>query len=244
MNLTFKNFLVLALATTLAGCSKDDDATSQPPASTTTGTVTGSVSPANGASRVLLISGADTLKATPSGFGEYTFEEVKPGPYQVMAKPFPDHEAPAPVAVSVSAGQTTTVPVITLTRVPIDGLISVSVDGSVISGTPLFSAVGNGSISISNSTMAIYLELPEITKTGTYTNANSDLSVIVLQGPNTDRWETTKTTGTATLTVTAFDPVTLKGSATFSFSAPASGNGATGNKVGTNGSLKNARLAR
>ena len=245
MKLHLKHFLILALAAFATACGNDED-TSQPtptPAATT-GEVSGTVTPSNGASHVFLISGTDTLKTVPSAFGDFEFAEVKPGTYQVMAKPFFDHEAPAPTSVTVKAGQTTTVPVITLTKIPIDGLISVSLDGSVISGTPLFSAVGNGSISISNSTDQVYLELPIITGTGTYTNANSDLNVIILQSPTSARWETTKTLGTATLTVTSFDPVTLKGNATFSFSAPASANGATGSKVGTNGSLKNTRLAR
>lgn len=239
MKTSVKYFVMLAFATLMSGCSKDDNAT-QP---NITGNISGSIDPTNGASQVLLYAGQDTLKATPDNFGDFEFNEVKPGNYHIVAKPFSDHEAPGPAPVTITAGKTEPVH-IQLIKIPIDGLISVSVDGSTLSGTPLFSAVGNGSISISNVTLGVYLELPVITGPGTFTNANSNLNVIVLEGPTGARWETIKTSGTATLTVTSFDPVTLKGNATFSFSAPANGNGATGNKAGTNGSLKNARLAR
>ncbi len=245
MKISLKYCFIAALGFLTAGCGNDDDTANPttPTPAATTGNISGSITPANGASMVFLIAGTDTLKTSPSGFGTFEFEEVKPGNYQVMAKPFSDHEGPGPSPVTVTAGKTEEVH-INLTKIPIDGLMSVSIDGSIIQGTPVFSAVGHGSVSISNSDYLVYIDLPIISGTGNYTNANSDLKVTVLQYPTSARWETTKTLGTATLTVTAFDPNSLKGNATFSFSAPASGNGATGNKAGTNGSLKNTRLVR
>lgn len=246
MKIRLKYFSMLALAGILAGCGNDEDPAQPDPRPNTSpnGSVVGSVSPANGASRVLLFAGQDTLKTTPNSTGVFSFADVKPGNYQVVARAYPGYLAPAPTAVTLEAGKVTEVPEIKMMALPINGLLAVTINGSPVNGTPIFSAVGNGSLSYSDGNLGFYLELPVISGPGTYTNANSDLNVIVIEGPSGARWETTKTLGTASLTVTSYDPVTLKGDATFSFTAPASANGATGSKTGTNGSLQNVRLYR
>lgn len=48
-----------------------------------TGTIKGTLSPANSVNQVLAISGTDTLKVTPDS-SSFTFEQVKAGSYTVI----------------------------------------------------------------------------------------------------------------------------------------------------------------
>ena len=48
-----------------------------------TGTIKGTLSPANSVDQVLAISGADTLKVTPDS-ASFTFDQVKAGSYTII----------------------------------------------------------------------------------------------------------------------------------------------------------------
>ena len=237
MRLRLKYFVLLAVTAFSFGCDKDDD--TQP----TTGTVKGSISPANGGSQVFLITGSDTLKATPASTGTYEFTQVKAGSYQATVKTNAGYSAPAATAITVTAGQTTDVPVITLTQVPANGAASVVIDGVTFSGTPSFAGFGTGKLFYLSNGFQVHITLPaNITGPGTFTtSASSDLVFMVLNNSTGATWSSDDAGGSGTLTVTSFDAATKKGNATFSFTATPS-MGATGNKVGTNGSLQNVRL--
>lgn len=238
MRFSLKSLFFVALTAFAFGCDSDDDA-----ANPSNGTVKGSVSPANGASQVFLVTGTDTIKGTPAADGTYELKDVKPGDYQISAKANANFMAPAASAVSVTAGNTTDVPVITLTALPANGSASVSIGGTTYSGTPTFAGFGNGTLFYLSNGNQIHITLPAgISGPGTFTtSATSDLEFKVINNSSGATWSTDATGGTGTLTVSSYNATTKKGSATFSFTAVPT-MGGTGTKVGTNGTLLNVRL--
>jgi hypothetical protein len=236
MKASLKYFFLVLITAFSVGCGDDKDT------SPTTGIVKGSITPANGASKVYLVSGTDTVSGTPTSSGTFELTSVKPGSYQFSIKSNEGFSSPAPTAVEVTAGQTTEVPAITLTQLPANGLMSVSVSGTAYSGTPTFAAFGNGLLFIYSNGYQVHLTLPAITGTGTYTTSStSDLEFKVINNTTGAMWSSDNASGTGTLNITSYNATTKKGSGTFTFTATP-GSGATGNKVGTNGSLQNVKL--
>lgn len=240
--LTF--FFLTILTGFISGCGDEDNPTPD------AGTVTGTISPANAASKVYLIAGTDTIKGTPTAAGSYELTNVKAGTYSLAFKANDAYDAPAPSSVTVTARQTTTVPVATFTALPANGVMSVVINGVLQTGNVTYFG-GNDYPIILNSNgwpnntttgHSIWLTLPPITGVGTYTSAT--------QNPNGDEvefdvansnnfWWANYSMGTATVTVTSFNPTTKRISGTFSFTAISSGRP---DKVGTNGILKNIKL--
>jgi hypothetical protein len=72
------------------------------------GTVKGTVSPAEGAARVWVISSTDTLKAAINQ-GTFEIPDVKPGTYKVIIEAKPPYKNVAKDGVTVTDGQTSDV---------------------------------------------------------------------------------------------------------------------------------------
>jgi len=72
------------------------------------GTVKGTVSPAEGATRAWIISATDTLK-TDVNAGAFEIPDVKPGTYKVIIEAKPPYKNVAKDGITVTDGQTTEV---------------------------------------------------------------------------------------------------------------------------------------
>ncbi|MBS1597792.1 MAG: carboxypeptidase regulatory-like domain-containing protein [Bacteroidetes bacterium] len=72
------------------------------------GTVKGTVSPAEGATRAWIISSSDTLK-TSVNQGSFEIPDVKPGTYKVIIEAKPPYKNVAKDGITVTDGQTTEV---------------------------------------------------------------------------------------------------------------------------------------
>jgi hypothetical protein len=74
----------------------------------TAGSIKGTVSPADGASRAWALSATDTLKASISQ-GAYEIKDAKPGSYRVIIEAKPPYKNAAKDSVVVMDGQATEV---------------------------------------------------------------------------------------------------------------------------------------
>lgn len=71
-----------------------------------TGSITGKVSPADGATRAWALSGTDTLKANIES-GAFTISGLKAGTYRVIVEAKPPYKNAAKDGVTVTDGQPT-----------------------------------------------------------------------------------------------------------------------------------------
>jgi len=76
--------------------------------------IKGTISPADGAAQVLVISGSDTLKAAPQQ-GAFAFE-TKPGTYKVIVEAAGDYKNVEKDGVTVEEGKVTDLGTITLEK--------------------------------------------------------------------------------------------------------------------------------
>jgi hypothetical protein len=72
------------------------------------GSIKGTVTPANAAAKAWAISGTDTLKASIDG-GSFNISDVKPGVYKVIIEAMPPYKNIAKDGVTVADGQQTDV---------------------------------------------------------------------------------------------------------------------------------------
>ncbi len=79
------------------------------------GTVKGTVSPADAATRAWIISATDTLK-TPVTQGAFEIPDVKPGTYKVIIEAKPPYKNVAKDGITVTEGQTSDVGEIKLSQ--------------------------------------------------------------------------------------------------------------------------------
>ena len=80
-----------------------------------TGTVKGTVTPADGATRAWIISATDTLKS-PISNGTFEIPDVKPGIYKVVIEAKPPYKNVAKDGITVADGQTSDVGEIKLSQ--------------------------------------------------------------------------------------------------------------------------------
>ncbi len=78
-----------------------------------TGSVRGSITPSDGATRAWLISSSDTMRA-PVDKGAFEIVNVKPGTYKLIIEAKPPYKNLAKEGITVSDGQPTDVGVIKL----------------------------------------------------------------------------------------------------------------------------------
>jgi hypothetical protein len=76
--------------------------------------IKGTISPADAAAQVLVISGTDTLKAAPQD-GAFSFE-TKPGTYKVIVEGAGDYKSVEKDGVTVEEGKVTDLGTITLEK--------------------------------------------------------------------------------------------------------------------------------
>jgi hypothetical protein len=70
------------------------------------GSIKGTVTPANAAAKAWAISGTDTLKASIDG-GSFSISDAKPGVYKVIIEAMPPYKNMAKEGVTVGDGQQT-----------------------------------------------------------------------------------------------------------------------------------------
>jgi hypothetical protein len=240
--------LFVAFAGFFTGCGDDDKKDDPTPE---TGTVTGTISPANSASKVYLIVGTDTIKGTPTAAGTYELTDVKVGTYKLAFKATSAYVAPAPTDVTVTARQTTNVPVVTFATLPPNGLMSVEIDGVTHSRTPSNNVSGSFaepyiiSNNFSTYDYTVQIRIPHITGPGTFNITNSDLVFSISDGRTNYDYYTWYPGSSGTLTITSYNSATKRGNGTFSFvAANTSGdpNATPKTKAGVNGVLTNVKL--
>src|SRR5688572_22099354 len=104
MKSRFTLILLAAMGSLFYGCGDDKKEDPTPSATSETGTVSGTISPANSASKIFLISGTDTIKGTPTASGSYELTDVKSGTYSLAFKATSNYDTPAPSNVEVRKG--------------------------------------------------------------------------------------------------------------------------------------------
>lgn len=244
--LLFRFGLVLLLAGSLPAasmlnsCSSDKKDDPQP----TTGSLAGTVSPANGLTKVTATDGGGlTFVATPGTNGAFTIADLKPGEYTLSFTPASGYAQPGNRSITIVAGQQAAA-----------GTVEVESDGSVRNGTISWTRDGVAYTSTALSGMirpvGYLTEISASTTSGgsthqvsfTFSNSitgpgtyelfssgpgNNGGEYIVTTGSNTVRYgtylyQTGPTTGYAgrgNFIVTSFDATSRRMSGTFSYSA-------------------------
>lgn len=116
-----KYLLVLVSMISFCGCTSSDDKDTPPPAQQTpstpeptVGIITGTVTPANAATGVVLMFGSSTNSVVPDSNGNFQFPNLNPGAYVVYANPTSGYSQSAIVTTSVVAGETKNIGIITM----------------------------------------------------------------------------------------------------------------------------------
>ena len=227
---------LLAAGTFLTSCDKDDDKTPS------TGSLKATVTPAASATRINVIMGTDTVKATPSN-GVFTVDNLKAGKHTVIFTPAATYEQPAPQEVNITGGQTTDMGTITITK-PGPASMSAKIGGS--NWNSIFTSASNQNNQFTvgganTAQTAISIVISNINGAKTYTG--SEVNASVLEGMTMKAWMTGMPGSTATVNITKLDMTTKKASGTFTFTAvPVPGTGASGNKVVTDGVFSNVSI--
>ncbi len=117
-------FLFLCFAAFLSACTKEKDKPS------TTGDVTGTITPAYAVTRITLVpfenTQLDTLRTSPGTDGHFKFSNVKPGIYFVVFETNPRFLYQIPIKVTVVAGSTNQLGTIPVTSLQPQGTASIS----------------------------------------------------------------------------------------------------------------------
>jgi hypothetical protein len=171
--------------------------------------------------------------------GTYEFGQVKPGNYKVGVNSIYSFSAPAPVPVTVRTGDTIVVPKFELYTAN-NGLMTFTFNDTVQTGSPNL-GIGPTTMSVSFPTTqyTFSIDFPVITGTGLYSTATHNTMQVRFFNWKQESWYADKNQGTATMQVTAFNPVSGIGNATFSFTAVSPGKP---NVVVTKGTLYSVRL--
>ena len=230
LHMRLKCYFFLAFSFLAVSCSE----TAVEP---TSGGITGSVLPANGASKVYLIRDNDTIKADINADGTYEIMDVTAGKYKLSAKPRYGLTAPIPGPIIINGGFTTQAYPIRLPAMPVSGLFSVSLQDSIRNGSPVYNLFGEPGFSVSSGAYKFTFTFPKINGTGTLSTATKDLQVEVTF--NQQIWKANSAEGNAVLNITYFDPVSKRGDGTFTFTAVKAGEI---DIIGENGKLQFVKL--
>lgn len=238
--------LLPILTTTLSGCNDDDTGRNDPePAVVANGVVKGSVLPAYAAEEVYLVSGTDTLKTIPGkplpfeSVGAFEFDQVKPGTYIVGVRSIYSFTTPRPDTITVQPGATVVVPKFELYTAN-NGLMSFTFNDTVYTGSPnLGVSPTNTSVSFPTPKYWFSITFPEVNGPGIYSTATFNTMQVRVFNWKQDNWYADKSRGFATMQVTAFNPASGIGNATFSFTAV---NPGKPDAVVTKGTLYSVRL--
>ena len=122
--------LAAPAAVITSGCTSEKEEDPQP--TPTTGSLSGTVSPAGALSKVTATdAGGLTFVATPDAAGAFSIKDLQPGSYTLTFAPATGYTAPADRSITIVAGQNVGA-----------GTVSVDSDGSIRSGTVTWTVDG------------------------------------------------------------------------------------------------------
>lgn len=130
--LNFRYFLLLLLLPFVVACAKKESDQPAPAPAPTTGSITGSVSPADALKSVTAsMAGGLTFVGIPTATGTFAFDKLAPGSYTLSFEPNLGYLVPASRTIVVVAGSAAAA-----------GVVTVASDGSIRSGTAGWTASG------------------------------------------------------------------------------------------------------
>ena len=218
---------IVFLFVAATSCNKENGGTTTPPAP---GTLSGSFTPTSSATAVSLdtITGGQKYTVTPNADGTFSFSSVLPGQYKLRVTPTTIYNTPVQSSVSVTSGNNTAVPAVTLTynsaaqtgniNFTLNGTAyTIFNDGLFLSYTsPVFQLTGG-----TPSTPSYYyldLKLSSVSGTGTFniTSSASYISTFYYTSPgNAGGYWSTNNGGTGSVTITTLNTTTRSASGTF-----------------------------
>lgn len=221
-------FYFVFLIISFISCIQENSTPTTPPAS---GTVSGSVSPSTAVTSVSLdtVTGGQKYLETPNPDGTFKFSSVLPGQYKLRVMPITIYNMPTQVSVSVTLGNTTTIPVINLSynTAAQTGIVNFGLDGTpyTIYYNELFLTYSSFIFNLTGGTPSIPsyyyfdLKLNSISVAGTYNISNSPSYISIFYytspGNNAGYWSTNNG-GAGTVNITTLNTTTRTASGTFS----------------------------
>jgi hypothetical protein len=221
---------VLFLIFGIVSCKKEQGGsnTPTPPAP---GTVSGSFTPTSAATAVSLdtVTGNQKYTVSPNTDGTFSFSSVLPGQYKLRVTPITIYNTPAQSIVTVTSGNNTSIPAITLTynSAAQIGNINFTLSGTAytIFNNGLFLNYASSIFNLTGgtpSTPSYYyldLKLSGVNGTGDFniTTSASYISIFYYLSPgNAGGYWSTLNGGTGTVTITTLNTTTRTVSGTFS----------------------------
>ena len=221
----------LPLAFGAVSCTKTpaDPAPVTPPAPTT-GSLTGTVSPAGSISTVTATSaGGLTFPVAPDGSGGFRFEALVPGVYTLSFAPAAGFAAPASRSLTVVAGATAAAGTVAVSPyvAVLRGTVSWETGGQTYTASSLSGSLATitATAQTGNQADILTLNLPGLNGVGTYRlenqNQQNNASYIISNGGVPAASYSTAVVGglNGTVTVTSYDAAARTMSGTFGFVA-------------------------
>ena len=219
--------LLTCLLFSITSCKKNKSKKSPP----VPGTVSGSVTPSTAIISVSLdtITGGQRHTMSPNTDGTFSFSSVLPGQYKLRVTSTAIYNAPAQVNVSVTSGNNSSIPAITLTynSAAQTGTINFTMNGTSynIYNNSLFLTYSSSIFNLTGgtpSTPSYYyldLKLNSVSGIGTYniSTSASYISIFYYTSPgNAGGYWSTNNGGTGAVTITTLNTTTRTASGTFS----------------------------